>query len=118
MKKILLILCLITLSQHSFSQSYWIDSLIIKNGSGKIIHNKPLDASINNKVDRIEFKNSNNELITLFEKTVPKLTNGTVRFISYNKSYELVFFEIHDRWIIEKYVDFTKFYHIKTISYD
>lgn len=122
MKKFLLktILTLVlTISFNiSFSQTYVIDSMKViskTDTSQKVIVNKYLEFYITYKEDRIEFKR-NEEVIYIFKHTSPKLLQKKVKFICYDKMYELLFFQIDEHYITESYKGMTKLYHIKHIT--
>lgn len=114
MKKNLLSILLSFTITFSFSQTYQIDSLTVISTKGdidKIIVKKYLEFYITNSYDKIEFKR-NQELIYIFKKTSPKNYKGKVRFICYDKTFELLFFEIGENYIIESYKGLIKRYHI------
>jgi len=113
MKKFLLTLFTTFILNVSFSQTYQIDSLkIISND--KVLVEKYLEFYITYKFDKIEFKR-NNEVIYIFKHTFPKSLHRKVRFICYDKTYELLFFEIGEHYIVESYKGMTKLYHINKI---
>lgn len=105
------------------AQTYIIDNLKVSNEE-KVYFNKDVNLKIIHKQDLIKFYKieldstinvSRDILYQTYKSTNPSYLSGKVRFICWNTNYELQFFEITDRYIIEKFIGFTKFYHIKTI---
>lgn len=118
MKKFLFTIFLTISFNISFSQTYTIDSLKIiskTDSSQKVIVNKYLKFYIIYKDDKIEFKR-NDTIIYIFKHTSPKLLQKKVKFICYDKTYELLFFQIDEHYITESYKGMTKLYHIKHIK--
>ena len=104
------------------AQTYIIDNLKVLNEE-KVYFNKNVNLKIVHKQDlkfyKVELDSSINVsrdmLYQTYKSTSPSYLSGKVRFICWNTNYELQFFEITDREIIEKFIGFTKIYHIKTI---
>jgi hypothetical protein len=102
----------------TYSQTYTIDSLKVTSihiDKEVTLSQKYIEFYITSKEDKIEFKR-NDELIYIFKKTSPKFHKDHVRFICFDKTYELLFFEINAEYIIERYKNLVKYYHIKSIS--
>lgn len=117
--KILMIL----ISFNTNAQTYIIDNLKVI-GEEKTYFDKNVDIKIvycNKEIRfyKVELDSTMNVtkdiIYQTYKTTNPNFISGKVRFICYNKNYELQFFEITDRNITEKFIGFTKIYHIKTI---
>lgn len=113
MKKIILTLLSTFILNICFSQTYKIDSFKIVSNE-KIIVEKYLEFYIDYKVDVVEFKR-NGEVIHIFKHTSPKILENKAKFICYDGTFELLFFEINERYIIESYKGLVKIYHINKI---
>lgn len=105
------------------AQTYIIDHIKVAN-ENKIYFEKDLDLKIVHEKEYLKFYKieidtfihvTRDILYQTYKSTKPIYLSGKVRFICWDKNYELQFFEITDRNITEKFIGFTKIYHIKTI---
>ena len=113
MKKIILTLLSTFILNICFSQTYKIDSLKILSND-KVIVEKYLQFYIEYNEDVVEFKRDG-EIIHSFKHTSPKILENKAKFICYDGTFELLFFEIGERYIIESYKGLVKHYHINKI---
>ena len=122
MKKIYKVLFLL-ISFNSNAQTYMIDSLKVLNGD-RIYFSKAIDLKIVHDQEYLKFYklelNPHTQikefvLYQTWKTTKANYFNNKVRFVAWGANYDLQFFEVSEHWMIEKYIGFTKVYHIKTI---
>jgi len=114
---------LFLLSNLCNAQTYIIDNLKVINEE-KVYFDKNINIKIVHHNKEIKFYKveldstinvSKDILYQTYKTTNPSYISEKVRFICWDKNYELQFFEVTDRNITEKFIGFTKIYHIKTI---
>ena len=122
MKKIYKILLLL-ISFNSNAQTYIIDSLKVLN-KDTVYFSKALDLKLIHKEADLKFYNlelnpythtQDYVLYQTWKTTKATYFNNKVRFVAWGANYDLQFFEVSDHYMIEKYIGFTKVYHIKAI---
>lgn len=118
-----MIINLLLLSNLCNAQTYIIDNLKVLSEE-KVYFDKDINLKIIHKDNTIKFYKSELDssisvnrdvLYQTYITTNSRFFKERVRFICWDKSYELQFMEISDREIKEKFIGFTKIYHIKAI---
>ena len=96
------------------SQTYIIDNLKVVNEKDSVLKNVDVNIKIVHEKEYLKFY-LDSQLYQTYKTTKPDYFQERVRFICWNKNYELQFVEVSDTKFIEKFIGFKKIYHIKQL---